>query len=169
VVLNLCLGISTWRKQKYLRTLGSSFLKAFNFGKSAAGILPKPFSFSTLAKASSRVQGGAASKETPPVIPKKEIDEDRLLQCFYSMLNEKFTEYEVKNERLIDDMRNTKERMEVMLKNPHNFMLNQQNCASRNSIQNPTSRTLVCFYCNQPGHYMRACLAREAHLKAGKI
>ena len=37
------------------------------------------------------------------------------------MLNEKFNEYEDRNERFMSDMRNTKDKMEIMLKNPHKF------------------------------------------------
>ena len=158
-------------KAEKLANARRQFAEDFDFEKGIAGLLPKPFSFANLPAQTPRAPEAAKSQERPSGTPvKQELDEDRLLQRFHSMLNEKFNEYEDKNERFFSDMRNTKDRMEIMLKNPHNFMLNQQNRPPpRNPVPNQSQRPLVCFYCNQPGHYMGNCLAREAHLKAGKI
>ncbi|KAJ2928514.1 hypothetical protein H1R20_g8585, partial [Candolleomyces eurysporus] len=84
------------------------------------------------------------------------------------MLNEKFNEYNHKNKCFFDEVRNTKDKMDI----PHNFLLNQQSHPQRPPplpMMNQSSQTLICYYCNQPGHYMNNCLARDAHLQAGKI
>lgn len=158
-------------KAEVLANARKQFSDGFNFERQTGGVLPKPFSFANRTEAISAVAGPSVNRESaPPPVVKKEIDEDRLLQRFHSMLNEKFNEYDHKNERFFDEVRNTKDKMEIMLRNPHNFTLNQQSRPQRPPpMQNPSSRTPSCFYCNQPGHYMTNCLARDAHLQAGKI
>ena len=155
-------------KAEVLANARKQFTEDFNFDKGGGSVLPKPFSFASPSGAALRASEAPRSHEPASVPAKQEVDEDRLLQRFHSMLNEKFNEYEDRNERFMSDMRNTKDKMEIMLKNPHNFMLNQQNRPSR-PIPNPSQRQPVCFYCNQPGHYMGTCVAREAHIKAGKV
>lgn len=58
-----------------------------------------------------RMLGGVG----PSVPIKQELDEDKLLEWFQVMLNKKFSEYNHKNKRLLDDVRNTKDKMEIML------------------------------------------------------
>jgi hypothetical protein len=150
-----------------LANSSKQFMDGFNFDKRANGILPMPFSFTK----STPAQGPSVPPPAPPPVVKQEpVDEDWLLQRFQSMLNEKFHEYDTKNERFFDDMKNTKDKMDIMLKNPHNFGLTQPGCPQRPPpMMNSTSRAPGCFYCNQPGHFLNECLAREAHLQAGKI
>ncbi|RXW13246.1 hypothetical protein EST38_g12607 [Candolleomyces aberdarensis] len=155
-------------KAEVLANARKQFAEDFNFDKTGGSVLPKPFSFVSPMGTNVRASEAPKPQERSSTPVKQEVDEDRLLQRFHSMLNEKFNEYEDRNERFISDMRNTKDKMEIMLKNPHNFMVNQQSRPSR-PIQNPSQRQPVCFYCNQPGHYMGTCVAREAHIKAGKV
>ncbi|KAJ2934717.1 hypothetical protein H1R20_g2383, partial [Candolleomyces eurysporus] len=155
-------------KAEVLANSRKQFTEDFNFDKAGGSVLPKPFSFVNPTGTAPRASEAPKPQELSSAPVKQEVNEDRLLQRFHTMLNEKFNEYEDRNERFMSDMRNTKDKMEIMLKNPHNFMLNQQNRPSR-PIPNPSQRQPVCFYCNQPGHYMGTCVAREAHMKAGKI
>ena len=170
---DLVRGDEPLKWEKYLEmaeTLANSskqFTDGFNFDKRGSGLLPSPYSFAKSAPA----PGPSVPQTAPPVVKQEPVDEDRLLQRFQSMLNEKFQEYDHKNERFFDDMKNTKDKMDIMLRNPHNFALNQSSRPQRPPPpqMNPVTRAPGCFYCNQPGHFLNECLAREAHLQAGKI
>ncbi|KAJ2934217.1 hypothetical protein H1R20_g2869, partial [Candolleomyces eurysporus] len=159
-------------KAEHLANVRKQFSDGFNFERQLGSVLPKPFSFTNRATVPEAPSGPSVPKESAPPVVKKELDEDRLLQRFHSMLNEKFNEYDHKNERFFDEVRNTKDKMDIMLRNPHNFSLNQQSRPQRPPpppMMNQSSRTPICYYCNQPGHYLNNCLARDAHLQAGKI
>ncbi|KAJ2931776.1 hypothetical protein H1R20_g5318, partial [Candolleomyces eurysporus] len=146
-------------KAEHLANVRKQFSDGFNFERQLGSVLPKPFSFTNRATVPEAPSGPSVPKESAPPVVKKELDEDRLLQRFHSMLNEKFNEYDHKNERFFDEVRNTKDKMDIMLRNPHNFSLNQQSRPQR-----PPPPPMM----NQ-SHYLNNCLARDAHLQAGKI
>ena len=160
-------------KAESLANSSKQFSDGFNFDKRVPGVLPKPFSFASQGPSAATSAPASAPIAAPPAVKQEPVDEDRLLLKFKALLSEKFNEYDARQERLLEDVRSTKERMELMVKHPHNLSAPVQNRPQRglypvNNQQGP-SRPNVCYYCNQPGHFMNDCLPREAHLQAGKI
>jgi hypothetical protein len=94
-----------------------------------------------------------------------------------SVLDQKMLEHDKKIEHQLEELRSARERMELLIKHPHNLTQGQPLRNPRppnpryNDQQGPQRSAAegICFYCNLNGHFIGDCPARTVHVAAGKV
>ncbi|KAJ3527287.1 hypothetical protein NMY22_g9841 [Coprinellus aureogranulatus] len=107
-----------------------------------------------------------SKKDTVQVRIKQEPDLEQLAGRFTTILDQKLQEHSNKMQSLLDDVKSTKEKFEILLRQPHNFAVATQ---ARQPRPPPFGNNNNCFYCGETGHYMSACTDRQKHIQEGRI
>ena len=105
----------------------------------------------------------------PPVQIKREFDIEAFTQKVETMIDKKLQAHTDSLQGIVEDVKMTKDRLDILSRNPHNFSVSTQSRPPRAPNPYNQSGNQGCFYCLEPGHYAGSCLHKAKHVSEGRI